>query len=72
MENEESCPSFDKRYCYACNDPTYPTFKATIAYETPNFMIKYDNIEIIVSMTSSFQAQVLVTVSSQKEITGEH
>ena len=68
MRNEELCPKFDKR-CYACNDPTYPTFEATIAHETPNFTIKYDNIEIKVSMTHNFQSQVFVTVSSQKEIT---
>ena len=67
MKNEEPCPSFDK-CCYRSNDPT---FKATIAHETPNFMIEYDNIEIKVSMTRSFQSQVFVTVYSKKEITGK-
>ena len=68
MKNEESCPLFDK-CCYVGNACT---FKATLASKQPNFMIEYDNIEITVSMTCYFLSQVFVTVSSKKEITGEH
>ena len=65
MKNEELHPSFDE-CCYSSNND--PTFEATIAHETPDFTIKFDNIEITVSMTTSFQSQVFVTISNKKDL----